>query len=574
MIPNPVFCFNFFFFNYFWFRINTFIYRIFYNTYYKWFKINYFWLYSYKKTKFIFVYIIKNIFNQIFNLFNWNFILKMELLIYQLYPLFTEIFIFTNICILLLYASINSSNSKLGFPLLSKNTFFLSLQIAVFGLLLLIFQNPIFLSNWYNFFISDSVTNFLKILILSFFIIWLITAKEFHTFENILKFEYWILALLALLASFFVLQSYDLLSIYLSIELQSLIFYILASFKRNSEFSTEAGIKYFILGAFSSALLLFGSSTLYNLTGLTNINDFSKFFNNDLLENCYFINEVVVSLIILLISFLFKLSAAPFHMWTPDVYEGSPTTSTMFFSVIPKLSILIVIIRLTFLSFYSLQNYIYYLFLISILFSSIIGTFSAFYQKKWKRFITFSSISHISFFLLNLILGDSTSLSILIFYSITYFFMLSAFFIFFINLKFLKFPTILSSRYLDSIKSLSYLNPLLAASFTLIIFSIAGIPPLIGFFSKFFVFFSAIKQKIFSISFLVLLMNCVSCFYYLRLIKLIYFESKPILLPILLPYNKVGAFSLGVILLILVFSFFELEFIFNLSNLVIFSIFH
>ena len=180
----------------------------------------------------------------------------------------------------------------------------------------------------------------------------------------------------------FVVQAIDLLSVYLAVEFQSLVFYVLASFKRTSEFSTESGLKYFILGAFSSALLLFGSSILYSLTGLTNFNDFSLFFTGSLLNNISSGFSVNVGIIFVSTAFLFKLSAAPFHVWSPDVYEGAPTSTTAFFSILPKLAIIILLLRFCFIGFhdfiFSWQKIIIFCSYLSIL----VGSLAAFFQTK------------------------------------------------------------------------------------------------------------------------------------------------------------------------------------------------
>jgi len=187
--------------------------------------------------------------------------------------------------------------------------------------------------------------------------------------------------LLSLLAVLLIVQANDLLIVYLSIELQSLIFYILASFKRTSEFSTEAGLKYFILGAFSSALLLFGVSLIYFITGLTNLGDLSKLFTGIIIEDFFVTTGVLIGLILLLVALFFKLSAAPFHMWSPDVYEGSPTSITAFFSIMPKLSILSLLYRFLIFSFHDFITFWYNIIIIVVFLSILIGTLSAFSQN-------------------------------------------------------------------------------------------------------------------------------------------------------------------------------------------------
>nr|YP_011017719.1 NADH dehydrogenase subunit 2 [Griffithsia okiensis]WQF69542.1 NADH dehydrogenase subunit 2 [Griffithsia okiensis] len=498
----------------------------------------------------------------------------MNFLSFYLLSFYSELFILINICVLLLFGSIFSSRKNLGFPISSKSIFFLSLQISFLSLILIFNQNPIFIISWNSFFIFDSSSYYFKLVFLIFFIVWLFSVYNFSQKFKVIKFEFWILALLSLISLFLIIQSFDLLTIYLSIEFQSLIFYILASFNRNSEFSTEAGIKYFILGALSSALLLLGISIIYYLTGLTHFNDLMKFFSIDLTNNFIFFNELLFGLLLIIIAFLFKFNSAPFHFWTPDVYEGSPTPVTLFFSIFPKISILILISRLNFFIFYDFNQFFIFLFTCCIFSSSLIGTFSAFFQKKWKRFITYSSISHVSFFLICFIFSDFISILSLFNFLFIYLIMIFSFFLFFLNLNFLKFPFFFQIRYLNSLSSLNFTNKILSFSLLIILFSMIGIPPLAGFFAKFFIFFSSVQKKIFGITFFILFFNCISCFYYLRIINLIYFNKVPKLYLIFLPIDKPSSLILNIFILVNFFLFLDLNFFLNLINLFIFSIFY
>lgn len=495
----------------------------------------------------------------------------MNFLTYNLYSVLLEIFILVNICTLILFGSIISGNKKLGYPLITNHFFYFIFQIFLLSLVLIVTQSPIYLVSWNNLFISDSFTHVAKIIILITLLFWLFLVRNYTIQEKINNFEYWLLILLSTIALFLIIQAYDLLTMYVTLEFQSLIFYILTSFNRTSEFSTEAGIKYFVLGAFSSALLLFGSVTLYNLTGLTNLNDFSKFFMHDFIFKTDFFYEILLGITFILISFLFKLSAAPFHVWSPDVYEGSPTSSTLYFAIIPKITILALITRTLILTYYNLLPYMHFLIIISILLCAIIGTFTAFAQLKWKRFITYSSISHISFFLITFLVNDSENIISCFIYLIVYIIMSLAFFAFFIDFRYYVFPVNKQLRYLTSLTSLKTTNPLLSISLIIIFFSMAGIPPLAGFFSKFIVLSSAIQKNIFGLVFFILFFNCISCFYYLRLIKTIYFQNFNYYYLFFNPLSKLNSIFLGLCIYIILFMFFDLEFIFTLSKLMTFS---
>ena len=251
--------------------------------------------------------------------------------LYNVYPILPEIFIILNVCILLIYGVVFDSSPRFGYSLISYNLGYLSLQILIFSLVLCIQQNFFDITSWNGFLISDFFTYNSKCLIIFITISWFLMTFSYTKNERINSFEYWILILFALVAILFIFQAYDLLMIYLGIEFQSLIFYVLASFKRTSEFSTEAGLKYFVLGAFSSAFLLFGSSLIYGLTGLSNLADISKFFTGIPLNEISMFFGMMTGLTLSIIALLFKLSAAPFHMWAPDVYEGSPTPVLHFF---------------------------------------------------------------------------------------------------------------------------------------------------------------------------------------------------------------------------------------------------
>nr|YP_011017598.1 NADH dehydrogenase subunit 2 [Bostrychia moritziana]WQF69398.1 NADH dehydrogenase subunit 2 [Bostrychia moritziana] len=479
----------------------------------------------------------------------------------DIYSLLGETFLFFNICLILLFGTIFSGSLTLGFPILSKSVKFLSMQTIIL-FYFLVNQIPIFMISWNNLIIIDSFSFYSKSiigLICFLFISFLIGNKN-----NFLNFEFWILLLLSILALCFLIQAYNILIIYLSIEFLSLIFYILASLKRDSEFSTEAGIKYFILGAFSSALLLFGFALLYNLTGITNLQDFLVLYTNygtSFVNNKFDYFWVTVSLLFILASFLFKLGSAPFHFWLPDVYDGASSKVTAFFAIIPKLGILSIVSRFYYLIFFDLLfSSIYYFLIICVFLSSLFGTFGAFYQKKWKRFIAFSSINHSSFFLICICSNNLESLQYLFIYLFIYLFMTIGFFSFFCNFRFVKYPNIVNSRYLSDLNCLSHSNNLAAISMSLILFSMAGIPPLAGFFTKFFVLLLPISDKFLSVVFFVLVLNCIACYYYINIIKIMYFNNVfKKNLPVTASLSYCSSVVLGLCILIIILFLIDLE---------------
>lgn len=486
--------------------------------------------------------------------------------LYDIYPILTEVFIILNVCILLVYGVLYSTFSKLGYPLLITNLGWLTLQIIIFSFFLTFYQIFISVISWNGFLISDFFTYGAKTFTLLISFGWILTTFHYTLDEKINSFEYWILILLGITAILFILQAYDLLTVYLTIEFQSLIFYILASFKRTSEFSTEAGLKYFVLGAFSSAILLFGSSLIYGLTGLTNLNDLAKFFIGVSSNDISMFVGTLIGLILVLIALLFKLSSAPFHMWAPDVYEGSPTSITAFFSILPKLAILSLLLRFLTFSFYDFLFFWQNILVICVILSILIGTLNAFSQTKWKRFFAYSSINHVGFFLLALISGSLEGLASAILYVIIYTVTMLGIFSFILTLRFFEYPTHYQTRYLQNLTALAKINPILAFSLSLILFSMAGIPPLAGFFSKTFILLSALQVNAIGLSIFIVLMSCIACFYYIKLIKDMYFETS-LKWKVTYPINKLSSLILGIAFLFNIFIFYDLELLSILTNL-------
>nr|UAD89633.1 NADH dehydrogenase subunit 2 [Gracilaria edulis] len=479
--------------------------------------------------------------------------------LYNFYSLATEIYILFNVCLLLIYGVFFSSVSKLGYPLLNKNFTLLTLQILFFSFILTFVQTPLYIISWNDLLIVDIFTYYIKLILLLSAIGWLFLSFEYFTFKKVNYYELWILVLLAIIAMLVVLQSYDLLAIYLAIEFQSLILYILASINRTSEFSTEAGLKYFILGAFSSAFLLCGASIVYGLTGLTNLNDLSKFFASVFLNENFFSYNLIVGFSFILVAFLFKLSAAPFHIWSPDVYEGAPLIITAFFSILPKLAIIGLLFRFLLYTFHDLLLFWQGIILSSIFLSLIIGTFGAFAQYKWKRFLAYSSINHVGFLLLGMLQGDLESISSVIFYLIIYIITMIGIFSFVINTKIYKYPNFYQIRYLDDISAIIKYNPFLTFSITILLFSLAGIPPLAGFFSKLFILVAALQVNSFGISLLAVIMSCVACFYYIRLIKNMYFEPISYTWKVIKPMDKLSSLTLVISIISILFLFVDIE---------------
>ena len=398
-------------------------------------------------------------------------------------------------------------------------------------------------------FISDSFSIFIKILILISSLFILYSSQIFIKDNNINKFEYPIIFLIAILGMFFMVSSNDLILFYLGLELQSLALYILTAIDRDNLKSTESGIKFFILSALSSGLLLYGCSLLYGFTGSTNFEIINKELTS---ENI----GAVFAMVFILVGLAFKVSAVPFHMWTPDVFEGSPSSITSFFAIVPKIAGIAVFIRFMQTPFENIliewQSIIIFLSIASM----ILGAVAAIGQKNIKRLIAYSSIGHIGYALAGIATGTSSGYSSSVLYITIYAVMnLGIFGCIFLMKK--------DGKYTEEINDLSGISknhPLISLSFLIILFSLAGIPPLGGFFAKFYIFLSVVESEMYTLAIIGLLTTVVSAFYYLKIIKIIYFDE------ITKPFDENKSFSIsGTIFISCIFlvTFFLYPSIFN-----------
>ena len=362
-------------------------------------------------------------------------------------------------------------------------------------------------------FVRDSYANFIKILILSASIFILYSSQLFIKDNNIAKFEYPIIILLSILGMFFMVSSNDLILFYLGLELQSLALYVLAAIDRDNIRSAESGVKYFVLSALSSGLLLYGCSLLYGFTGSTNFEIISTQLNPENIGSIF-------AMVFILVGLAFKVSAVPFHMWTPDVYEGSPTSITSFFAVAPKVAGLAVIIRFMQVPFANVLIEWQSIMIFMSVASMILGAVAAIGQKNIKRLMAYSSIGHIGYVLAGVATGTTSGYMSSVIYITIYVVMnIGAFACIFLMKK--------NGKYTEEISELSGISkshPLIAISFLIILFSLAGIPPLGGFFAKFYVFMSVIESEMYVLAVIGLLTTVISAFYYLKIIKIIYFD--------------------------------------------------
>ena len=365
-------------------------------------------------------------------------------------------------------------------------------------------------------FINDGFGRFMKVLVVVGSAFALILSVSSAAENGLNKFEYPVLIVLATLGMMMMISANDLMSLYVGLELQSLALYVVAAFKRDSAKATEAGLKYFVLGALSSGILLYGASLLYGFTGHTQLTEIAQ---------AVALGDrnvgVVFGLVFLLSGIAFKISAVPFHMWTPDVYEGAPTPVTAFFASAPKVAAMALLIRVVFDAFEPIaRDWQQVVIFISIA-SMVLASFAAIGQNDLKRLLAYSSIGHVGFALVGLSAGSLVGVEGVAVYMAIY-----------ITMTIGTFGVLLALRnddgYVETIDDLAGLaknRPFVAAVMALFMFSFVGLPPLAGFFAKWHVFLAAIEARLFVLAVIGMLASAVSAFYYLRIVKVMYFDE-------------------------------------------------
>ncbi len=361
----------------------------------------------------------------------------------------------------------------------------------------------------------DQFNKFMKCLILLSIFFILIMTKNKSEIEGINYPEFNVLVLLSTCGMMIAASSNSLMTLYLAIELQSLPIYVLCALRKNNLKSSESGLKYFVLGALSSGFLLFGISLIYGFAGSVNYNDINL---NDISSNL----GLNFGLVFLISGIAFKISAAPFHMWAPDVYEGSPSPITLLIASAPKITAITVLMILTFKVFKKINYHWDDLLIVLCITSMIVGSIGAIIQSNIKRLLAYSSIAHIGFILLGLVSFSKSGLSAVMLYLIIYLFLLIGVFSIILSLKKEDQPI----EALSDLKGLSVNFPHLSISLLIFMFSMAGIPPLSGFFGKWFVFFAVVEKGFYSLAVIGVIFSVISAFYYLKIIKIMYFEGS------------------------------------------------
>ncbi len=364
-------------------------------------------------------------------------------------------------------------------------------------------------------YIIDDLSNFMKTIMILSGIFVMLTSSKYLQIIKLNKIEYPVLILSAILGMMVMISSNDLIVFYMGLELQSLALYVLASFNRDNLLSTESGLKYFILSALSSGLLLYGCSLVYGFAETTN-------FNEILVNSIDVDYGLTFGIVFILVGLAFKISAVPFHMWAPDVYQGSPTSVTLFFAILPKIAALSVFIRFLYIPFASMNDQWQMILIFISVASMIFGAVAAIGQTNLKRLVAYSSIGHMGYALAGLSTGTNEGIQSSIAYMSIYLVMNLAFFscLFMLRRKDTYYENI------DDLSGLSKNHPILSFSLMAILFSLAGIPPLAGFFAKFYIFMAVIEKSMYFLAVVGLLSTVIAAFYYLRIIKIIYFDPE------------------------------------------------
>ncbi|WP_048647604.1 NADH-quinone oxidoreductase subunit NuoN [Nitratireductor soli] len=366
-------------------------------------------------------------------------------------------------------------------------------------------------------FVSDPFSRFMKVLTVVGSVVTLIMSVGFAKAEKFDKFEYPVLIMLATLGMMLMVSANDMIALYLGLELQSLALYVVAAINRDSARSTEAGLKYFVLGALSSGMMLYGISLIYGYTGNTGFDVIAATLTGAERQL-----GLVFGLVFVLAGLAFKISAVPFHMWTPDVYEGAPTPVTAFFAAAPKMAAMALLVRVTMGAFEPIaldwQQIVVFISIASML----LGAFAAIGQRNIKRLMAYSSISHMGYALVGLAANSEAGVRGVAIYMLIYLVMTLG-----------TFAVILAMRrnegnveQIDDLAGLSSTNPMMATVMTILMFSLAGIPPLAGFWGKWYVFLAAINAELYALAVIGVLASVVGAYYYLRIIKIMWFDES------------------------------------------------
>ena len=424
-------------------------------------------------------------------------------------PLLPEIVLLVGAMLLLMFGAYSKSNR-------TELVTWLSIGILIVAAIAVLRQPEAAVELFDGAFVVDGMARFMKVLVLLAAAGALVLSIDYLREEHSGRYEYSVLVLFATAGMLLMISANDLIALYLGLELQSLSLYVLAAFRRDQVRSSEAGLKYFVLGALSSGMLLYGASFVYGFAGSTSfelIADMTKARGDNF--------GLIVGLVFVLVGLAFKISAVPFHMWTPDVYEGAPTPVTALFAGAPKVAAMALLMRLVMTGFGDIaakwQQIIVFLSIASML----LGSFAAIGQTNIKRLMAYSSIGHIGFALVGLAAADAVGMRGVLVYLAIYVVMTLGTFACILAMRRSDGPV----EEIEELSGLAQTNLPMAFVLALLMFSMAGIPPLAGFFAKIYVFQAAIKAGLYPLAVIGVLASVVGCYYYLRIIKVMFFDE-------------------------------------------------
>jgi NADH-quinone oxidoreductase subunit N len=436
----------------------------------------------------------------------------------NLYPAIPEIFLVLAAMALLTFGVFQRQGegaAAIRFSRLVIRLGALALALALLLVIAVSARSP--LLSFGSMFIADDYGAFFKVLVLLSSALCLLISQEYLELRGIAQFEYVVLVLLSTTGMMLMISANDFIALYLGLEMQSLALYVIASFDRDDVQSVEAGLKYFVLGALASGMLLYGASLIYGFAGTTGFVGLRSVFGD--LPGAPPIG-VVVGLVFVMAGLAFKVSAVPFHMWTPDVYQGAPTPVTAFFSLAPKFAAMALLLRVMIEPFGDLVAQWSQVVVFVSVGSMVLGAFAAIGQSNIKRLMAYSSIGHVGYALIGLAVGGEQGIRGVLIYMAIYLFM---------NLG--TFVCILCMRRrgqmvegISDLAGLSRTNPLMALALAIFMFSLAGVPPLAGFFGKLYIFLAAVQAGLYALAIIGVLSSVVGAYYYLRIVKVMYFD--------------------------------------------------
>jgi NADH-quinone oxidoreductase subunit N len=392
----------------------------------------------------------------------------------------------------------------------------IALAVLAAAFVIVAWETPARTTAFEGLFIADQFGRFMKLLVLLGSGLAMAMSLGYVEREQMARYEFPVLFLFATLGMMLMISANDLIALYLGLEMQSLALYVVAAFRRETVRSTEAGLKYFVLGALSSGMLLYGASLVYGFAGTTQFEELATVLRGDAVSA-----GAIVGLVFVAAGIAFKVSAVPFHMWTPDVYEGAPTPVTAFFAAAPKIAAMALFARVLLGPFGGLAGEWRQILLVISVGSMLLGAFAAINQTNIKRLMAYSSIGNVGYALVGLAAGTEQGLRGVLIYMAIYLFMTLGTFACILAMK-------QKGRMVEQIADLAGLsrtNPMLALALALFMFSMAGIPPLAGFFAKYFVFLAAIQAELYTLAVIGVLSSVVSAFYYWRIVRVMYFED-------------------------------------------------